>query len=44
MATNLPIVVKGIEEDADAIPVVSGSIDRTIQALCTGEPYRLLEG
>jgi PII-like signaling protein len=41
LTTNLPVVVEGIEEDADTVPVVSGSIDRTIQALCSSEPYRL---
>lgn len=41
--TDLPIIVKGVEENADSVPAVRSSIDRAIQTLCRSEPHGLSE-
>lgn len=41
--TNLSIVVKGVKEDSDSIPLVGRPVHRPVEALSSGEPHSLLD-
>lgn len=39
--TDLAIIIKGVKEDSDSIPLVSGTVNWTLKALRGSEPHSL---